>query len=457
MKTSNWFLRTTAVIVTAFVAQHAPAAVTAEEAEQLKTTLTPVGAERAGNKEGTIPAWTGGLTTPTPGFKNGERRPDPFAAEKPLFSVTAKNIDQHGSFVAEGVKEMLRKYPDSYRLDVYPTHRTAAMPQWVYDNTFKNATRAKLISTGGKPGVQDAYGGVPFPIPKVGEEVMINHMLKYRSPSDVHKTFNSYLMSADAKWIKVVAGVNEETYPYYRREGPSSAAGDSFFMVRSINTGPPIRAGEAIVARQNVDNDNDATWVYLTGQRRVRKLPAPCCDTPTPFSAGVVSYDEVEVWSGRLDRFDWKLVGKKELFIPYNSNRTNVPSSDAALLGPGHLNPDHVRWELHRVWVVEATLRAGQRHPVAKSRYYVDEDTWSGVLAERWDSKGQLWRVAFTLPIAMPDVPATAAVTWGVYDLIGGTSFIATLMNEQSEQLAIPAKPYAPVIFTPDSLAESLR
>ena len=61
------------------------AGVTADEAAQLKTTLTPMGAERAGNKEGTIPAWTGGYTTPVPGFKNGGRRGDPFASDKPLF------------------------------------------------------------------------------------------------------------------------------------------------------------------------------------------------------------------------------------------------------------------------------------------------------------------------------------------------------------------------------------
>lgn len=108
--------------------------------------------------------------------------------------------------------------------------------------------------------------------------------------------------------------------------------------------------------------------MYLTGQRRVRKLPNSCCDTPHPTSAGIITFDEMETFATRLERFDWKLVGKKEMYIPYNSNRTLVPTEDSDVLGPKHLNPDTVRWELHRVWVVEAELQPGQRHTSPKSR-----------------------------------------------------------------------------------------
>src|SRR5579871_5461424 len=117
------------------------AAVTAEEAAMLRTSLTPFGAERAANKEGSIPAWEGGYTKVPEGYKSGQPRPDPFAGEKPLFSIDGKNVEQHAGKLAEGVTLMLKKYP-SFRADVYPTHRTAAAPQWVYDNTLRNATRA---------------------------------------------------------------------------------------------------------------------------------------------------------------------------------------------------------------------------------------------------------------------------------------------------------------------------
>lgn len=174
-------------------------------------------------------------------------------------------------------------------------------------------------------------------------------------------------------------------------------------LLRVVDFPPP--KPEAILGHLFLDESKTATWVYLTGQRRVRKLPNSCCDTPHPTSAGIVTFDEISTFATRLERYDWKLVGKKEMYIPYNSNRTLVPSKDTDVLGPNHLQPDHVRWELHRVWVVEASLKPGQRHTSAKSRYYVDEDSWWPVLADRWDANAQLWRMPFSIPVAMPDLP----------------------------------------------------
>lgn len=161
-----------ALLNTLPLAAHATA--TAEEAARLKTTLTPLGAERGANKEGTIPAWEGGLTKPAAGYKNGDPRPDPFPGDKPLLSISAKNMDQHAAKLSDGVKALMKKYPD-FRIDVYPTRRTGAAPQYVYDNTFRNATRAKLVDNG--QGVEGAFGGIPFPIPKDAYEVILNHRL----------------------------------------------------------------------------------------------------------------------------------------------------------------------------------------------------------------------------------------------------------------------------------------
>jgi hypothetical protein len=429
--------------------QQARAAVSAEEAAKLKSELTPFGAERAGNKDGTIPAWTGGLTTPTPGLKNGGRRPDPFSAEKPLFSIDAKNMAQYADKLSDGVKALMKKYP-GFRIDVYPTHRTAAAPQWVYDNTFKNATRAKIVAGAAGPQPEGAYGGIPFPIAKTGIEAIWNHELRWRGYA-FHTTFKGYLTTADGKRVLVVQAHNENLVPYYNPTGSLEKFGGESWLIRSFNSGPPIRAGEGIVGRLYTDEDKNSTWVYLTGQRRVRKLPNSCCDTPTPFSAGLVSFDEVNVFTQRKERFNWKLLGKKEMYIPYNSNRTMVPTSDAEVVGDHFLNPDHVRWELHRVWVVEATLKPGQRHTSPRSRYYLDEDTWMAVLADRWDANGQLSRMPFQIPIVTPDLPGVVDTSWGVYDLLSGTLFVNVLYNESQEQLKyVPSYPDS--LFTPDGL-----
>ncbi|MGV7207637.1 DUF1329 domain-containing protein [Oxalobacteraceae bacterium A2-2] len=424
------------------------AAVTAEEAALLRTTLTPLGAEKAGNKDGSIPAWTGGVTTPVAGFKNGGRRDaDPFSAERPLYTITAKNMDQYADKLSDGSKAMLKKYP-GYRIDVYPSHRSAAAPQWVYENTAKNATRArlddKLVTTG-------AFGGIPFPIPKSGAEVMANHQLRWRGESWQFEQ-HGILVTADGKSVLTVDGVGDQGMPYYYKDKGLDKYNGDYWNLRLINTGPPIRAGEAIMGRLNLDSDKDVTYVYLAGQRRTRKLPNACCDTPTPATAGVMSFDELEVFSGRLDRFDWKLAGKKELIIPYNTNKSLAPAKDADVVAGRHLNPDHVRWELHRVWVVEATLKAGQRHVAPKGVYYVDEDSWIAVLGDRWDAKGQLWKTMWQLPVLMPDVPGVVAPTFGFYDLLSGAWYANDVMNEKAAHYKIMPR-YPDSVFTPEALS----
>ncbi|MCR5882943.1 DUF1329 domain-containing protein [Rhizobacter sp. J219] len=434
-------------LVALVAASAAQAGVTPEEAAKLKTTLTPFGAEKAGNADGSIPAWNGGYTTPIPGFKNGGRRGDPFANEKPLYSVTADNLAQHASKLSEGTVALLKKYPKTFRLDVYKTHRTAAARQWVYDNTFKNATTARLEGHV----LKGAFGGIPFPIPKTGEEMMANNDLHWRGEA-WQNDFRGYLGTASGQRVLSVEATGDWQMPYYAQGQQDKFNGD-FWLIRLVNSGPPVRAGEALVGRQNLDADKTATWVYLTGQRRVRKLPNACCDTPTPASSGVASFDEVDVFGGRTDRFNWKIVGKQELLIPYNSNRLHTPTKDSDVLMPHHFNPDHVRWELHRVWVVEANLKPGQRHQAPRSRYYLDEDTWVAVLGDRWDAKGQLWKTLWAHPVVMPDLPATTPQQqWGFHDLLSGAWYASGVVNERNTHYRIvPRRPDSH--FTPDAMA----
>jgi len=241
--------------------------------------------------------------------------------------------------------------------------------------------------------------------------------------------------------------------PYYMPNGSPEqlAKTNEFWFFREDTYGPPLRAGESILGRFQFDSNNDQAWVYLTGQRRVRKLPNPCCDTPNPAMAGAMTFDETEVFTGRLDRFDWKIVGKQEKYIPYNNNKVLSAPSDAALLSAHHLNPDYVRWELHRVWVVEGTLRAGARHVVARSRYYCDEDTWLCSLGDRWDANGQLWRTVWEQNFVAPDVPGTIPAAFGVHDLLSGVGFVSNIFSTAPQYSVV--KPIPEGFFTPEAMA----
>lgn len=423
----------------------ATATVSADEAQALKTTLTPLGAVRAGTPDGRIPEWTGGYTDHLAGESDGFRA-DPFANEKPLYSVTASNMDTYADNLTEAQKYLLKKFPD-YRLDVYATHRTASAPQYVYDNTFKNATTAKI--EGSDP--VGASAGIPFPIPKTGIEVMWNHLLHWSGES-WHFTADNYSVESDGRPTLLARTSADQQMPYYAADGSLGKYDNDYWLIRLTTTAPAIKVGEAIVGRVNLVDDKTQSWVYLTGQRRVRKLPNNCCDAPTPASEGEVAFDEVEIWNGRLDRFDWKLLGKKEMLIPYNDNRAaSAPAKD--LLGPHFPSPDLIRWELHRVWVVEATLKPGQRDTSPRSRYYIDEDSWTAVMSDRYDAHGNLWKSGESLQGLMPDFPGIIQQGFFTYDFSAG-SYAAGNIAENYRK----APRYADSVFTPDAMAaESVR
>ncbi|WP_432698172.1 DUF1329 domain-containing protein [Marinobacterium sp. YM272] len=405
-------------------AQLSMAGVSAEEAAKLGDTLTPLGAEMAGSADGLIPAWTGGYT-PKDASETEQDIPNLFTDEKPLYSITAANLAEYADKLTEGTKRMFELYPDTYRIDVYPTHRTAKAPDWVYENTAANATRATVEDVNGAPVVKGAFAGTPFPIPQAGVEVMWNHLMFWRGFA-ADMIFRHYLITADGQPVMTTDGESVMQMPFYDRESSVEEFdkdGDRW-LFRLKNIGPPIRAGEQIMGRNNVDPQKSQSHVYLTGQRRVRKLPNACCDTPTPATAGVMSFDELTVFSGRLDRFDWKLVGKQEMLIPYNNNGIQHLDGPEALFDKHHLNPDHVRWEMHRVWVVEANLKEGERHQLPRSRYYIDEDTWSATLADRWDAQGELAKTLWALNAVIPKAPGTIPMTSGFYDLTSKSWFV---------------------------------
>jgi hypothetical protein len=418
------FTRLAAATLAAIVAP-AFAAISADEAKALGTTLTAVGAEAAANKDGTIPAYSGGLTTPPAGFKAGDGiRPDPFASEKPRLSIDAKNMAQHGAQLTEGTKALLQKY-GSFRVDVYPTHRSVAFPKWLTDNTAKNAVRATTANDGRS--IEGAHAGFPFPVPKTGYEAMWNHLVRFNGQAYEAK-YRNLNVDANGHVALATEGVSNQEFPYW---DPSKTTTDTYWRIKLTYTGPARRAGEAlmIVDPLDIGAKDRRAWTYLPGQRRVKVAPDLAFDTPNPGTAGATTFDDTFIFNGSMDRFDFKLVGKKEMIVPYNDYAAVYGAKQDDLLKPNHLNPDLVRWELHRVWVVEATLREGKRHVYSKRTFYLDEDSWAALASDEYDARGQLYRTGFAYMAPSYELPAPYTDMFGHYDLVSRvyslTGFIA--------------------------------
>jgi len=293
----------------------AGAAVSPEEAAQLNSTLTPLGAERAGNAEGTIPAWDGGYTTVPAGFENGHRDFDPFANDKPLYSITAANLAEHQDKLAAGVVQLFKDNPETFRIDVYPTRRTASAPQWVYDNTLKNATNATLENDGLT--VRGAYGGVPFPIPKTGIELVWNHQLQWRGEA-TEARYQVWTTTGEGRRILATAARDYAQYPYYYADGSAETTPNPKYMLAiQLAYEPAFRAGEALMVHNTLDYHQGRTlWQYLVGQRRVRQAPSINFDTPNVVASGTNFVDETFGYGGSPERYDWNLIGKREMIIP---------------------------------------------------------------------------------------------------------------------------------------------
>lgn len=415
----------TTSLVLAF-AGHAQAAVSIAEAAKLGTELTLVGAEKAGNADGSIPAYEGGLTSPPASYKPGENmRPDPFVDEKPLLVIDGKNVDQYKGQLTAVTAELARRHP-GFRIEVYPTHRTASLPQGVLDNTLKNATTAQ--ATEGGNAIENALPGIPFPIPQSGAEAMWNHQLRYQGVNIAVKFDNWYVDSSGRASLSTTGDCWINFAAYDDLSKPLQAK-DAYYQFMIKYTGPARRAGEAILVRDAVNPlvQPRRAWQYLPGVRRVKLAPTLAYDTPNPGSAGAATYDDAFVFLGALDRYDWKLVGKQEMIVPYNTYRVTYNADLEKLLTPNHLEPSSVRWEKHRVWVVEATLKEGARHIYHKRRFYLDEDTWVALASDQYDASGQLYRGNFSFVSQSYDQQATDATPYLTYDLIGGGYTISGL------------------------------
>jgi hypothetical protein len=364
------------------------AAVPDTEAARLGKELTPVGAERAANRDGSIPEWKGGTAKGKHALN--EPRTDLFPNEKPLFTVDAGNVDKYADKLSAGQIELL-KTRKGYRLDVYPTHRSCGYPESVYEQTRKNAAVAKL-TTDGKDNLATAVGGgFPFPVPKTGAEAVWNHKLRWQGlgreehyqTNFINPDGNFYGLAQDQMTLMPFASA--------KAKSPEDVGGAQM-KILNVAASPAARTGEVILAHYYLGKGTDA-WMYFPGQRRVRRLPAFEYDNPIPGYENLETADQYPMFAGSLDRYDWKLVGKQEMIIPYNNFKFVAKRKTSEVYGGLYPNRDLMRYELHRVWKVEATVKQGMRHMFAKRVFFFDEDTWNIMEADQYDAQGKLWRV----------------------------------------------------------------
>jgi len=433
----------------------AHAKVSSDEAAKLGGELTPVGAVKSGNSDGSIPAWD-------PWSKRGDLEGEDLTAEnfpdtigkileeKPKMTISKDNYKQHADKLTEGHKALFELYPD-YKMEVYKTHRNVGYPEEVYKTTKQNATTAHL--DGCNDCLRDAEFGFLFPIPKNGTEAMWNHRLRWRG--ETVKRNNDQAIVQQSGSTQITKLIENVKFPYtLLDEGEERQAinnkDDIMIYYQSETVAPPRNAGQFLLAWEHVGYRS--AWLYNPGLRRVRRAPNVQYDNPYENTDGQQFYDQVDMYNGAMDRYDYKLVGKKEMYIPYNNFSINDPdrSYEGEVLGKEHMNQDLMRYELHRVWVVDATLRDGTSHQFKRRTYYIDEDGWNIVAVDAYDNRDQLWKFQEAANVLSPVLLVAGGVPEMIYDLQSGLYFATAMINEGQPNDFSQA--YDDEYFSPQSL-----
>jgi hypothetical protein len=408
------------------------AKVPSDQAAKLSSEFTPVGATRAANNDGSIPKWTGGITKAPEGYSVGDHHLDPYPNDKIQFTITASNVDKYKDVLTPGQIKLFETYPETYKMNVYQTRRSASYPEHVYKAVSDNAIRSELVENGN--GIKDAAVGIPFPMPANGLEAIWNHTLRYRGEGVTRQGGQA---SPTASGSYTYVGLNESLLLPYNIKGAASASLEKtniLFKFKQKVTEPARLAGTALLVHETMDQVKTPrqAWTYNTGQRRVRRAPNVAYDAPGTASDGLRTTDDFDMYNGAPNRYNWTLKGKQELYIPYNDYRLHsdkVKYDD--ILQPGHINPALVRYEKHRVWVVEANLKESTRHIYKKRVFYIDEDSWQVAVTDIYDNRDELYRVGVSHTINYYEVP-TLWSTLDVFHDIQSRRYIALGLDNEA-------------------------
>lgn len=423
-------LISTAILVASLCSGNTLAAVSEDEAKRLGDDLTPMGAEKEGNGD-EIPAWDGGLTKSPDDYEGDHRYVNPFPDDEEKFRIDQDNVDEYKDRLTPGQVKMIESY-DDYFIPVYKTRRTAAVPDSIEEQTRKNATEVELAESGN--GLKNYEKATPFPIPDNALEVIFNHTTRYRGGA-LKRNVVQVTPQEDGDFNEVEFE-EEIVRPWELSDYDADDHDNILFYFKQTIQAPSRLSGNTLLVHETINQVEEPrrAWLYNSGQRRVRRAPQVAYDGPGTAADGQRTSDNLDLYNGAPDKYEWELVGKKEKYIPYNSYE--MASEDLSyddIIKAGHVNQEHARYELHRVWHIRATLRDGERHIYEQRDFYIDEDSWQIAVVDHYDGRGELWRVAESHMLQAYDekIPFYAFET--LYDTMSGRYLVMGMTNEESD------------------------
>ncbi len=413
-----------------------------------------VGANPKGGKEITPFVGDKDLSCPK-GHVRGMPLPNPFKNDKKLYTIDHTNVNKYKDRLSAG--QILRlKRNKKFFMHIYPTRRTTVYPEVWYTKTIKNK---KTCEIGKNNNLIGFNGGVPFPKPKNGAQAAWN-MKKMWLGDDVKQVGETRrVVSPSGRIKKEMLTTKVLVYDKTRLTGSIPNPKGVQKKIHQVYTYPADVAGQTVLIIQYIDDTRgDDTWLYLPTLRRVRR--APSLNQGAQID-GESTMDEMATgFRGLVGDWNWKLLGKKEMYVSSNCyDMWKIGGKDKDECWKGDINPTRARYELRRMWVIEGTLRKGLKinHPYSKRVEHCDEDTWFFSFGDRYDRRGNVWRLNETYSsydycqkTRMVEAQLHLNLESGRYELYGGSRTKKTVLGQMNTGIK-------PKIFTVQSLRRAGR
>lgn len=412
-------------------------AVPATQASKLGEGLTATGAEAAGDDKGVaehrgVSKWKKNMPK---NFKSGIIYTAPFKKDKHTLTISQKNVAKYADMLSAGHKELIRRYP-SYKMRIYPSHRPAAYPPKIDKATAKNAKTGKLKGTDGISGVKL---GFPFPLPKESpEKVIWNHKVRYRGDSVIRANDQ---MIVDGKSRSLTRVTEKVLFTYgnlkYKKLKKSVRKNNLFYYLAET-TAPAKLRGSFVLVYESLNQVKKPRKAFIAnkGDAKMKSAPTVGYNKPNDTAGGLSFSDQVDMYNGAMDRYSWKFVGKKTMYIPYNAYEIGQKKHKYKdILGNNHVNMKLARYEPHRVWVVDSDNTGKSKHDIKRRVFYVDEDSWGIVMVDVYDHADKLWKFQEGHTITAYDVGVTTTTPEIIYDFVAGKYFATALTNEGKPNL----------------------
>ena len=376
--------------------------------------------------------------------------PDPFPDDQIILTIDKDNYAKYsGSILTPGQIEMFETYPETFKMHVYPSRRSCAVPPEVLELTETNA-----ILTDEGEGLDGVVGSIPFPKPTEALHHVWNHILRYRGVN-IYGSSPFFIVNPDSSRT---FGAGEALAINYWNPFVANEKGLQGMLMSKV-THPPRLADASLLVIESLNafKTPRRAWAYNPGTRRVRRAPDIAYDYKPSANQGLTTTDQFDGFNGAKDRYNWSFKGTSKKLMPYNAYEFHETSIEE-LLTPYHVNQEFLRYELVNVNIVQADLKLDKRHIIPHRTMYFDLDSHNMLVEETFDDEYEIIAYREFPLINFYDQPMCLSIHSATYDFATRRYQLTNVRSKDIPKIQWRLdEPHDEKLFTPEGLKRFAR